>query len=73
MSYMEKGAYDPFLIVYYNLLLAGLTRKVLAQYKCGVFKSSSHSLDISLLYHIIRHLVRILDLGSCSGVSLWHA
>ena len=25
-------AYDPFLIVYYNLLLAGLTRQVLAQY-----------------------------------------
>ena len=61
-------AYDPFLIIYYSLLLAGLTRHVLDQLNSGLSKSSSHSLDISLLYQIIRHLVRLLDLGSCSGV-----
>ena len=43
-------AYDPFLIVYHRLLLGGLTRQVLAQYNSGLFKFSSHSLDILLLY-----------------------
>ena len=41
-------AYDPFLIVYYSLLLAGLARQVLAMYK-RYRRSSSTEKVISLL------------------------
>ena len=65
-------AYDPFLIVHFGLLLARLTRQVLAQSQWWILQIFLKHTWISLHFKIIRHLVRVLDSRSCSSVSVCH-
>ena len=68
----RSKAFEPFVIVHFGLLLARLTRKVVAQSQWWIIWIFLPLTWYSLHSQIIRYLVRVLDSRLCNSVSLCH-